>query len=89
LAEYDKIKLGKHQKENIEGNRPGHLYGESEASDVIAGAKQSGTQADGRIWYWGDVAAKGVMVIVSVAVSGVHTIGRVVTAHRRNKPKSG
>ncbi len=88
---FHKIKLSRHQQQNLNYEVPGHDLTREEAEEIIRNPAHTDTQPDGRERFWGFVRSKqyrvAVSATVSAAVSGVVSVGRVVTGHRDRTPR--
>jgi hypothetical protein len=88
LAMFKKIKHSDHRKKNVAKNRPGHVYTEQDAAEVIGRPLLVQEQEDNRTRFFGEVEGKIVVAVVSAAVSAAIPIDRIVTMHRSRLPKS-
>ncbi len=91
IDKFDKIKLSRHQQQNLDDEVPGHDLTREEAEEIIRNPDHTDTQPDGRERFWGFVRSKQYRVAVSAtasaAMSGVVSVGRVITGHRDRPPK--
>ncbi len=88
---FDKIKLSRHQQQNLDDEVPGHDLTREAAEEIIRNPVHTDTQPDGRERFWGFVGQKTYRAVVSAAASAVAStvlsVGRVVTGHRDRTPK--
>jgi hypothetical protein len=83
---FDKIKLSRHQRDNLAQGISGHQYDERHAERLVDEGSHT-RQEDGRDLFHGLVEGKPVQTTISATFSASYSIGRVVTTHRRGRPK--